>query len=67
MLPKPTPQQQRTAYQERVTQFKTTFARKSDESLRQMLSNETLVPAAREAARQLLQARGLAPAPASSV
>lgn len=61
VLSNPTPQQQAAAYQERVGQFKATFARKSDESLQQMLRDEALVAAAREAARQLLRERGLAP------
>lgn len=57
VLPNPTPQQQAAAYQEQVLQFKTTFARKSDESLRHSMNDAALVPAAREAARQLLRAR----------
>jgi hypothetical protein len=57
VLPAPSPDKQAAYYRERVAQFRSSYARKSDESLHALLGNQQLVPAAQEAARQLLQER----------
>ncbi len=59
VLPAPTPAVRARQHRESIDQFKETFARKSSESLQQMLTDNKLVSNALVAARELLQERGI--------
>lgn len=58
LLPRPSPQQAANQYRAAIDQFKQTFARKSDDSLRQIVQERKLVAAAVAAAQELLTERG---------
>ncbi|SNR29114.1 transient-receptor-potential channel family protein [Hymenobacter mucosus] len=60
IIPSPSPQKQAENWRAQVSKFKETFAKKSDESLQDMVQKRAVVPAALEAAKQLLQERGIA-------
>ncbi len=57
LLPAPTAQRVANLHRERIDQFKETFARKSDESLGQIIQEKRLVLPAITAAQELLQER----------
>ncbi|MCA8830406.1 hypothetical protein [Hymenobacter pini] len=57
IIPTPTPEQAARRRRQRIDQFKNTFAKKSDESLRLMLQEKKVLPDALTAARELLQER----------
>ncbi|GGG49920.1 hypothetical protein [Hymenobacter glacieicola] len=59
VLPSPSPQRQAENRLESVAKFKSAFARKSDESLLEIVQKRAVVPDALEAAKQLLQERGV--------
>jgi hypothetical protein len=61
VLPAPTPAVRARQHRESIDQFKETFARKSSESLQQMLADNKLIPNALVAARELLDERGELP------
>ena len=65
LLPAPTPQKSAHLRREAIDQFKQTFARKTDESLRQIVHERKLVTDAVTAAHELLQERKTAIIPAS--
>jgi hypothetical protein len=60
LLPAPTPAKAAHLHREAIDQFKQNFARKTDTSLRQLLHDPKLVPAAATAAHELLQERNAA-------
>ena len=57
IVPAPSPKQAAAVQHENISQFKATFSRKSDDSLRQLLTDNKLVPDALAAARELLAER----------
>lgn len=59
VIPTPSPQKQAENRRESIAKFKATFAKKSDESLLEIVKKRAVVPDALEAARQLLQERGI--------
>jgi hypothetical protein len=59
VLPSPSPQKQVEARRERVAKFKVSFAKRSEESLLEMVRNRNVVPDALEAAKQILHERGV--------
>ncbi|QIL78284.1 MULTISPECIES: hypothetical protein [Hymenobacter] len=57
LLPQPSPAHRTARWRESVDQFKQTFARKTDEALGLIVTEQKMVPAAVTAARELLQER----------
>jgi hypothetical protein len=63
LLPVPTPRQAAQRHRETIDQFKHTFARKTDDGLRQIVQERKLVGDALTAAQELLVERGVFAAP----
>lgn len=62
VIPPPSPQKQAENRRESIAKFKATFAKKSDESLQEIVQKQAVVPDALEAAQQLLKERGVSQA-----
>ncbi|WP_324678858.1 hypothetical protein [Hymenobacter sp. GOD-10R] len=59
VIPSPSPQKKADNQRERIAKFKATFAKRSEESLLEMVRNQNVVPDALEAAKQILHERGV--------